>query len=69
MLGDALHAAAVDGAVALDLLHLLEREGDGDARHGQLRPTDVVLNKRGGKQEANENFLGKVTWSHSVRKK
>ena len=43
VLGDTLHAAAVDSAVALDLLDLLQREGDGDARHGHVRPTDVVL--------------------------
>ena len=43
MLGDPLHASTVYGTVPLDLLHFLQGEGDGDTRHGQLRPADVVL--------------------------
>lgn len=43
VLGDPLQAAAIHGAVPLDLLHLLQGEGDGYAWHRQLRPADVVL--------------------------
>lgn len=43
VLSNPLQASTVHSAVPLNLLDLLEGEGDGDARHRQLRPADVVL--------------------------
>ena len=43
VLGNPLHASTVHSTVPLYLLHLLEGEGDSNARHRQLRPADVVL--------------------------
>ena len=43
VLSNPLEASAVHSTVPLDLLHLLEGEGDRNARHRQLRPADVVL--------------------------
>lgn len=50
VLSDPLQASTVHGAVPLNLLHLLQGEGDGNARHGQLRPADVVLWTRSKQQ-------------------
>lgn len=43
VLSNPLQASTVHSAVPLNLLHLLEGEGDGNARHWQLRPANVVL--------------------------
>lgn len=36
VLSNPLETSSVHGTLLLDLLHLLQREGDGDARHRQL---------------------------------
>lgn len=43
VLSDPFHASAIHGALPLNLLHLLQGEGDSDAGCWQLRPADVVL--------------------------
>lgn len=43
VLSNPLHASTVHSTVPLNLLYLLDGEGDSNARHWQLRPADVVL--------------------------
>lgn len=43
VLSNPLEASSVHGTLLLDLLDLLQREGDGDARRRQLRRANVML--------------------------
>lgn len=71
VLCNSLHASTIHCTVSLNLLHLLEREGDSDAGYWQLRPADVVLwthswqnlsiIKRGKKK-----FHGSIRMTHLV---